>query len=423
MKDVLSQVLIIIIMFAYSVSAYTNDKRVKSIYENDQKFKKSLIYIRLTEQILTHDEEISSTIVTDNPIIPITTTPTVVNSVQIVTFGNFEIQKVSETSELSTIKITYTILVFYYKVPVSKVITMSIRVYARNEENNLLPEDVEITCNVFGNETSSGIHSYNCSGETKLEVFGITNATFNEGIKLDGVEIPFTGPGVLIEDDFIANSVNVVDSTNLSLTDGKLTNVLGNTFSIEGTIANFNHNPGDFFAFIFTHFNDRTNKYVDCKVADPIEKVDETNSKVIFNCGPCTEFLNTTLDYAIGTYIGIPADIITLDMAEDSERGILINSAESSNYTVSISKTPEDDKSNKVGIIIGIIGGVILISIIIIVIIYCKCRKKESPSEGQNNNGSNVSNESDSKYNVTSLTNGSKNKKGLDISSKTSTSN
>ena len=411
MKDVLSQVLIIIIMFAYSVSAYTNDKRVKSIYENDQKFKKSLIYIRLTEQILTHDEEISSTIVTDNPIIPITTTPTVVNSVQIVTFGNFEIQKVSETSELSTIKITYTILVFYYKVPVSKVITMSIRVYARNEENNLLPEDVEITCNVIGNETSSGIHSYNCSGETKLEVFGITNATFNEGIKLDGVEIPFTGPGVLIEDDFIANSVNVVDSTNLSLTDGKLTNVLGNTFSIEGTIANFNHNPGDFFAFIFTHFNE-----------------DDTKSKVTFNCGPYTEFLNTTLDNVYGTYTGNPGEIITLVMAENSERSLLLNpessdsltnSDESSNSTVFNSKiTSEDDKSNKVGIIIGIIGGVILVSIIIIVIIYCNCKKKVPPESGDGNTSTP---ESLNSINTTSY--GTQNIKGSEPNSKTSTSN
>ena len=439
MKAILSQVLIIIIMIAYSVPVYTNDKRVKSIYENYQKFKKSLRYLRLTEQILTHDEEMSSTIVTDNPIIPITTTPIVVIYFQIATFGNIETQEVYETSELATIKITYTIIVYYTMVPISKVITMTIKVYEWNEEINLLPEDKEITCNLNGNETSADSHSYDCSGEIKLEVVGITNVTIctNEEIKMEerpGIEYENIRPlsiTIIKEYDLIANS-----ATNLILTDGQVIYILENTnsFIIEGTIINFNHNPDDIFTFIFTHFNDRTNKSVECKVDSQIEKVDDTKSKVTLECGPYYGFLNTTLENAIGTFKGTPKDTITLVMAENSGSSLLLNYPEStdsltnyiesSNSTDFNSKTtPEDDKSNKVGIIIGIIGGVILISIIIIVIIYCKCRKKESPSEGQNNNGSNVSNESDSKYNVTSLTNGSKNTKGGDVSSKTSTSN
>ena len=427
MKGVLLQVLIIII---HSFPAYKNGKIVKSIYNNDSKFKKSLRYLRLTEQILTDDvltgkEELNIAWDTVDETTDITLVPTILIPVVLLTYGNFATQKLTETSEISTIKITYNILTYYYMVPISKVITITIRVYVRREENYLLPEDVETTCNLIDDETSAGIYSYNCSGETKLEVVEITDAKVNtnEEIKIEGnprteYKIQFTGQAIIIGDDLMGNSIKI-DTTILTLTDGRLTNKSENSFNIEGTITNFNHNPDDIFNFLFTHFNDRTNKYLVCKVASPIEKVDETKSKVTLNFGPYYGFLNITLDYAIGTYRGTPEETITLVMAEDSRRSLLINYTESSNYN----SNSDDDKSNKLGIIIGIIVGVILVSIIIIVIIYCKCRKKEPPSIEQNNNGSNASNESDSKYNVTSLKKKKKNTKGLDIISNTSTSN
>ena len=184
-----------------------------------------------------------------------------------------------------------------------------------------------------GEGTSEGISSYDCSGNTKSEATEVSNAKVNtnEDIKLDGEpasaeELAFTGPAIVAGKNLLSNNAEFDTSAQFfTLTDGQLTQKEGNTFNVEGIVTNFNHKPNDAFDFTLIHLNDGTNKIIECTVADPIEKVDDTESKVTFNCGPYNEFLNSTLDFVTGTFKGTPADIITLDISEDSERAILLN--------------------------------------------------------------------------------------------------
>ena len=351
MKVVLSIVLINLLIFGYSIPVYAKDGRLKSILEKRQRLKKHLR--NLEELILSHDEDIS-TPETGSPI-PIqsdeiatptlpanatTTKPT--QGVQVLGYGNFNTEKTSQASSVSTIQISYSILVYFQGRKPAQKITITIRVYImvplngrilQEEEYISVPEDVETECTLNGEGNSEGTSSYDCSGNTKSEATEVSNAKVNtnEDIKLDGEpasaeELAFTGPAIVAGENLISNNAEFDTSAQFfTLTDGQLTQKEENAFNIEGIVANFNHKPNDAFDFTLIHLNDGTNKIIECKVADPIEKVDDTESKVTFNCGPYNEFLNSTLDFVTGTFKGTPADIITLDISEDSERAILLN--------------------------------------------------------------------------------------------------
>ena len=351
MKVVLSIVLINFIIFAYSIPVYAKDRRTKSILEKSQRLKKHLR--NLEEQILSHDEDISTpeTVIPNpfisdeiaSPTLPAnatTTKPT--QGTQVLGYGNFNTEKTSQDSAVSTIQISYSLLIYFTGRMPAKVITITLRVYfmvpasrriLQEEGYKLTYEDVETECTLNGEGTSEGTSSYDCSGNTKTEAAKVSNAKVNtnEDIKLDGEaakpeELAFTGPAITEGEDLISNDV-VIDTSAafLTLTDGQLTIKEGNTFNVEGFVDNFNHQPKDVFDFALIHLNDGTKKIIECTVADPVEKVENTKSKVTFNCGPYNEFLNSTLDFATGSFKGTPADIITLDISEDSERAILLN--------------------------------------------------------------------------------------------------
>ena len=163
MKVVLSLVLINLIIFSYSLPVYANGERVKSIYEKSRKLKKYLRYLEQNEQILSHDEEISNNPSNEIPPLNQTEIPTddippaaedmVVNTdtkptqdVQLLTYANFNSEKTSQESAVSTIAITYNILVYYHNRVAAEVITITIRVYVRVLKTELVPEDVETNC-------------------------------------------------------------------------------------------------------------------------------------------------------------------------------------------------------------------------------------------------------------------------------------
>ena len=399
MKVVLSLVLINLIIFSYSVPVYTNGERVKSIYEKSQKLKKRLRYLEQNELILSHDEDISNNPTNEIPPLNETVMPTddipraaenlAVNTntkptqaVQLLTYGNFNTEKTSQQSTVSTIAITYNILVYYHNREAAEVITITIRVYVRvpragrklqEEDYDLVGEDVETNCTLSSEKTSEGTCSYDCSGNTKTEAAEVSQAKVNtkEDMKLDGEpvkaeEMAVTPTAQVNGDDLISNNV-IIDTKAkyLDLSGGKLTNKIGNTFNIEGNIDDFNHKAGDAFDFTFIHINDKTNKKIECKVADPIEKVNDKTSKVIFNCGPYTEFLNSTLDYVYGTYKGTPADTITLNIDEDSERAILLNPPANSTTET---KYQSNYRKNSSGLSGGAIAGIIIACAVALVI-------------------------------------------------------
>ena len=351
MKVVLSIVLINFIIFAYSIPVYAKDRRTKSILEKSQRLKKhlrnlndNLIFLP-NEAISTEENEIPNPLSDEiaSPTLPAnatTTKPT--QSTQVLGYGNFNTEKTSQDSGVSTIQISYNLLIYFKGRMPAKVITITIRVYfmvpasgriLQEEGYKLTYEDVETQCTLNGEGTSEGTSSYDCSGNTKTEAAKVSNAKINtnEDIKLDGKsatteELGFTGPAITEGEDLMTNNA-ILDTSAafLTLTDGQLTNKEGNAFNVEGFVDNFNHEPKDAFDFALIHLNDGTKKIIECTVADPVEKVENTKSKVTFNCGPYNEFLNSTLDFATGTFKGTPADIITLDISEDSERAILLN--------------------------------------------------------------------------------------------------
>ena len=368
MKVTLSLIMIHLLIFVYSIPAYA-DENSKTMYEKAQKLKRRLRDLE-QEIILTHDEDRSDqdTEILTPPIIPMTTPNTTLmpsdeiitpplpyndnkkptQAIQLLSYGNFETLKTSPRSIISTYDMTYTLLVFYYNRPPARIITITIRVYVsvprngrilQEEEYELVPEDVETTCILKGDATSQGTRVYDCSGSTKTEATVITNAKVNtnEDIILDGEaakpeELALTGQAIIMGEDLITNSEMIdISSKYLTLTDGRLTDISENTFSIVGTIDNFNHKSGDIFDFNFVDLDDGTNKRIECKIGDPIEKVDDTKSKVTINCGPYSEYLNSNLDYTTGTYRGTPADTITLNIAEDSDRTIVLNNPNTKN--------------------------------------------------------------------------------------------
>ena len=164
MKVVLSIVLINLLIFGYSIPVYAKDGRLKSILEKRQRLRKHLR--NLEELILSHDEDIS-TPETGSPI-PIqsdeiatptlpanatTTKPT--QGVQVLGYGNFNTEKTSQTSSVSTIQISYSILVYFQGRKPAQKITITIRVYImiplnrrilQEEEYISVPEDVETEC-------------------------------------------------------------------------------------------------------------------------------------------------------------------------------------------------------------------------------------------------------------------------------------
>ena len=414
MKVVLSLVLMNLIIFSYSVPVYANGERVKSIYEKSQKLKKYLRYLEQNEQILSHDEEISNNPSNEIPPLNQTEIPTddippaaedmVVNTdtkptqdVQLLTYANFNSEKTSQESAESTIAITYNILVYYHNRVAAEVITITIRVYVRvlktgrnlqEEEYELVPEDVETNCTLNGEKISEGTCSYDCSGNTKTKAAEVTHAKVNtkEDMKLDGEpmkseEMAVTPTAKVNGDDLISNNV-IIDTKAkiLDLSGGRLTNQIGNTFSIEGNIDDFNHKPGDAFDFTFIHINDKTNKKIECKVADPIQKVNDKTSKVIFNCGPYTEFLNSTLDYVYGTYKGTPADTITLNIDDGSERAILLNAPANSTQEINYQSHYRKNSSGLSG---GAIAGIIIAcaAALVIASALVMCLRKKGPVE------------------------------------------
>ena len=309
MKVVLSLVLINLIIFTCSIPVYADDERVKAMYEKSQRLKKRLRYLEQNENILSHDEDISNPTTTPTTIpriIPRTTvnttlmpsdeiaTPTLPpvaptskpsQAVQIVTYGNFETQKTEQRQAVSTYEITYTLLVFYYNRPPARTITVTIRVYVRvpirrngrglqEEEYELVPEDVETTCVLQGDENGQGTRSYDCSGKTKTEAEELTNAKVNtnEDMKLDGEtakpdEVALTGPAIVVGEDLMTNTEIIDTSANLfNLRDGELINVRGNTFDIKGNVANFSHKPGDIFDFTLVHLDDGKKKKLNAKL-------------------------------------------------------------------------------------------------------------------------------------------------------------
>ncbi|MBP5446140.1 MAG: hypothetical protein J6Y28_08220 [Acholeplasmatales bacterium] len=410
-----------LIIFTCSIPVYADDERVKSIYEKAQRLKKRLRHLQQPELELSHDEDITETTVPR--IIPQTTanttlmpsdeiaTPTVApasptskptQAVQIVTYANFETQKTAQREVVSTYEITYTLLVFYYNRPPARIITVTIRVYVRvpirrngrglqEQEYELVPEDVETECVLKGDANTQGTRSYDCSGQTKTEAEELTNAKVNtnEDIKLDGEaaksdEVALTGPAIVVGEDLITNT-DTFDPNGqlLSLNDGKLTNIRAQTFNIEGNVANFNnHNPGDIFDFTLVHRDDGTKKKVECKVADPIEKVDDTNSKVTFNCGPYTEYLNANIDYVSGTYRGTPADTITLEISENSERNLLLNPPEGSNSTQN-TQYQSYYRKNSSGLSGGAIAGIVIACAVALIIasVVAMMLRKSKPEE------------------------------------------
>ena len=419
MKVVLSLVLINLIIFACSIPVYAEDERVKSMYERAQKLKKRLRHLQQPELELSHDEDITETTVPR--IIPQTTanttlmpsdeiaTPTVApasptskptQAVQIVTYGNFGTQKTDHRETVSTYEITYTLLVFYYNRPPARIITVTIRVYVRvpirrngrglqEQEYELVPEDVETECVLKGDANTQGTRSYDCSGQTKTEAEELTNAKVNtnEDMKLDGEpakseEVAFTGPAITVGEDLITNSVEIDTNAKFyNLNDGKLTNKRDQTFSIEGNVPNFEDKAGDTYEFTFYHMNDKENKIVECKVADPIEKVDDTNSKVTFNCGPYTEFLNATLDYARGTNKENNNTII-LNIAENSDRAILLNPPEGSNSTQN-TQYQSYYRKNSSGLSGGAIAGIVIACAVALIIasVVAMMLRKSKPEE------------------------------------------
>lgn len=422
MKVVLSLVLINLIIFTFSIPVYADDERVKALYEKAQRLKKRLRHLEIPEVVLSHDEDITET--TAPRIIPQTTvnttlmpsdeivTPTLptvaptskpAQAVQIVTYGNFETQKTAQREAVSTYEITYTLLVFYYNRPPAKVITVTIRVYVRvpirrngrglqEEEYELVPEDVETTCVLQGDANAQGTRSYDCSGETKTEAEELTNAKVNtnEDMKLDGEtakpdEVAFTGPAIVVGEDLMTNSEKIDTSANFyNLNDGQLINIRGNTFDIVGNVANFNRKPGDTFDFTLVHLDDGKKKKVECKVADPIEKVDDTNSKVTFNCGPVTEYLNANIDYVSGTYRGTPADTITLEIAADSERNLLFNvPSDSTTNTTQNAQYQSHYRKNSSGLSGGAIAGIVIACAVALIIasVVAMMLRKSKPEE------------------------------------------
>ena len=365
MKVFLLLIMIHLLIFVYSIPVYADDESSKTMHEKAQKLKKRLRDLEQNEIILTHDEEASTQVIenlTPPNIIPITTINTTLmpsdeiitpplpdntkqtQSILILTYGNFQTQKTSPRSIVSTYDIEYTLLVYYHTLVRARVITITIRVYMRvpigrngrglqEEEYELVPEDVETECILNGDSTSQGTRVYDCSGTTKTEAEEMTNAKVNtnEDIILDGEhakpeEVGLTAQAITVGQDLISNSEMIDTSSKyFTLIDGILTNKSENTFSILGTIEDFNHKSGDIFDLNLVHLNDGTNKRVECKIADPIEKVDDTKSKVTINCGPYSEFLNSTLDYVTGNFRENPFDTITLQISEKSERIILMN--------------------------------------------------------------------------------------------------
>ena len=368
MKVVLLLIMINLLIWVCSIPVSSEAKGVKDKYEKIQRLKNRFRDLEQKGQIFPQDEDPTSSQANEIPILtppnitPITTSNTTLmpsdeitlltlpintntkprEAIQLLTYGNFYIERTSLISEVSTIEIGYHILIYYHNRAPAKVITMILRVYIRvpklgrvlqEKEYNLIPEDVEVKCTLKGEGTSEGICSYECSGNTKQEAFELSNAKVNtnEKMKLDGEpakseELAFTGQAIAGGEDLIANNAIIDTSAKfLTLTDGRLTNKLGNTFDLEGIIDDFNHKSGDALDFNFIHLNDRTNKIVECKVADSIEKVDDNKSKVTFNCGPYSEFLNSTLDFAIGTFKEITFDTVILNIAEDSGRTIVLN--------------------------------------------------------------------------------------------------
>ena len=427
MKVVLSLVLINLIIFTCSIPVYADDERVKAMYEKAQRLKKRLRYLEQNENILSHDEDISNPTTTPTTIpriIPRTTvnttlmpsdeiaTPTLPpvaptskpsQAVQIVTYGNFETQKTEQRQAVSTYEITYTLLVFYLNRPPARTITVTIRVYVRvpirrngrglqEEEYELVPEDVETTCVLQGDENGQGTRSYDCSGKTKTEAEELTNAKVNtnEDMKLDGEtakpdEVALTGPAIVVGEDLMTNTEKIDTSANLfNLRDGELINVRGNTFDIKGNVANFNHKPGDTFDFTLVHLDDGNKKKVECKVADPIEKVDDTNSKVTFNCGPVTEYINANIDYVSGTYRGTPADTITLEISADSKRNILMNSPDNSNpNNTQNTQYQSHYRKNSSGLSGGAIAGIVIACAVALIIasVVAMMLRKSKPEE------------------------------------------
>jgi hypothetical protein len=206
-------------------------------------------------------------------------------SVQIVTYGNFETQKTTQSTALSTYDITYTLLVFYNNRQPALVITVTIRVYIRvpkrrngrvlqEEDYDLVPEDVETTCHLKGDANGQGTRSYDCSGKTQTEAGELTNAKVNtnEDMKLDGEtakpdEVALTGPAIVVGEDLMTNTEKIDTSANLfNLRDGELINVRGNTFDIKGNVANFSHKPGDIFDFTLVHLDDGKKKKLNAKL-------------------------------------------------------------------------------------------------------------------------------------------------------------
>ena len=424
MKVVLSLVLINLIIFTCSIPVYADDERVKAMYEKSQRLKKRLRYLEQQELELSHDEDISnpttnpttlppvsyqttanSTVMPSDDIVVPTLPPASATarkptqSVQIVTYGNFETQKTTPSTTLSTYDITYTLLVFYNNRQPALVITVTIRVYIRvpkrrngrvlqEEDYDLVPEDVETTCHLKGDANGQGTRSYDCSGKTQTEAGELTNAKVNtnEDMKLDGEtakpdEVALTGPAIVAGEDLMTNTEKIDTNANLlSLRDGRLTNIVGNTFNIEGNVANFNHKPGDAFDFTLVHRDDGTKKKVECKVADPIQKVDDTNSKVTFNCGPVTEYLNANIDYISGTYKGTPADTITLDISADSERNLLFNVPSNSTQNT---QYQSHYRKNSSGLSGGAIAGIVIACAVALIIasVVAMMLRKSKPEE------------------------------------------
>ena len=369
MKVVLSLIMIHLLIFVYSIPVYVDDERAKTMHEKNQKLKKRLRDLEQNKIILSHNEEPTMQVTEDltpPSIIPITTMNTTlmpsdeiitpplpdntkqIQPIQLLTYGNFRIKKLSQESIVSTFEITYNILVYYHNMAPARVITITLRVYIKvpkrgrslqEEEYELVPEDVETVCILNGDTTSQGTRIYDCSGTTKTGAEEMTNSKVNtnEDILLDGEpakpeKLAITGVGITLGEDLISNSEMIDTSSKyFTLTDGILTNKLGNTFSIVGTIDDFNHKSDDIFDLNLLNLNDGTNKKIECKIADPIEKVDDTKSKVTINCGPYSEYLNSNLNFATGTFRENPFDTITLNIAEDSDRTIILNNPNTKN--------------------------------------------------------------------------------------------
>ena len=134
MKVVLSIVLINFIIFAYSIPVYAKDRRAKSIMEKSQRLKKhlrnlndNLIFLP-NETISTEENEIPNPLSDEiaSPTLPAnatTTKPT--QSTQVLGYGNFNTEKTSQDSGVSTIQISYNLLIYFKGRMPAKVITIN----------------------------------------------------------------------------------------------------------------------------------------------------------------------------------------------------------------------------------------------------------------------------------------------------------